>query len=112
MSIASVVFRVSNRVLPVDVRKVAVVFEVRSGKAVMQAVRIKPHIGIMSEEERPSGAHADVEFDPVIGMAIAVVISIGRARPSASITEGRFRLSCPSRVVHGGGARMRWACTS
>ena len=73
--------RVGDAIRAIDHRNVAVVFKVRRRVAVVQAVRVKSEVGIVCEEERAAGSNADVKFDPVVRLPVAVVISCRAARP-------------------------------
>src|SRR6476660_3871468 len=62
----------------------------------------------MGEKQRATGADSDIELDPVIRVAIAVVISVDRTGPAPTIIDCRLRLSRPSGVIHINGNTVGW----
>ena len=94
------VFRIRNRVSAIDQSDVAIVLKIRRCIAVVQAVRIESYVRVVGEEQRTPGAYAYIEFDSVIGMSIAIMISIVRTRPASAIADRHLRLARPSGVIH------------
>ena len=90
----------------INERNITIVVKI-IGVLVVNAARIKAHERILREEERTARSHADVELDAIVTIAILIMISFGRARPSTAISDRCLRLARPSRVVHVSRNRMR-----
>src|SRR5580698_7040304 len=95
-TVPSEVFRIRNRVGAINPRDIAIVLEIRFGETIVQAMRIETHIGVVGKEERPSAAHANVELNSEIAVAVAIAVAFRAARP-AGIVKRRWHRMCRRR---------------
>src|ERR1700722_19114654 len=73
----------------------------------MDTAGIKAQERILSEKQGATGAHADIEFDSVVSVAILIEVAVARSRPSGAISHRGLRLAGPSRIVKIGGNPVR-----
>ena len=95
-TVARKMLRVRDRVREIDQSYVPIVLEIGFCEGVMEAVRVEAHVGVVCEEQRAAGADSDIEFDSVVGVAIAVVVALRAPGPPFPIGYRLLGLSDPS----------------
>src|SRR5208337_2250953 len=76
------------------------------GEAVMKSPWIEPHVRIVSKEERAARSYAYVELNPIVSVAVHIVIPFAGVRPSFAVLRANVLLIGPTGVIKPGGNRM------
>jgi len=100
-SVSLVAAGVVDAVGPVDQGDVTIVFKIVR-ETVTHTVRIESQERVVSKEQGATTPNAHVEFDPVVGISVNVVVAFIGVSPASAISHSFIRLAGPFRVVHAG----------
>ncbi len=97
--------RVPDAIFEVYEGQVAIVVEII--RITIAEMRIETHIRIVREKQRTAAADAHIQLDPIIGVAVDIVISFFGVRPVLTIIDGGLRFPGPTGVIKLGRHRVR-----